>query len=100
MIDAFVAAGGTVQQLAAMIKAAAEEDSARIARAVPWPALRALAFERDGNVCGYCGTTDGPFEVDHIIPRVKGGENTLNNVRVSCRFCNRSKKDRSAPRER
>lgn len=31
------------------------------------------------------------FEFDHIKPVVKGGKNKINNIVLSCRFCNRSK---------
>jgi 5-methylcytosine-specific restriction endonuclease McrA len=36
-------------------------------------------------------------EIEHIVPRIKGGENTIENVTVACRRCNRSKKDRERP---
>jgi 5-methylcytosine-specific restriction endonuclease McrA len=31
------------------------------------------------------------WELDHIIPLVRGGKHILENVAVSHRFCNRSK---------
>lgn len=98
MIDAMLAAGCTAEQIAAVVKASLAEDAERAARQIPWLELRGLAFARDGECCAYCGTTEGPFEVDHIIPRAKGGENTVENVTVACRRCNRSKKDREAPK--
>ena len=98
VIDALIGAGCTAEQLAAAMKAANAAAEARKARAVPWLTLRDMAFERDGYLCTYCGDESGPFEIDHIIPRIKGGENTLDNVTVACRRCNRSKKDREAPK--
>ena len=38
-----------------------------------------------------------PFDTDHIIPESKGGETILENLRLTCRFCNRSKGDKYAP---
>jgi len=31
------------------------------------------------------------FEIDHIIPVFKGGENIIDNLILSCRKCNRAK---------
>lgn len=97
VIDAMVNSGCTPEQMACVIKADLAERAARDARAIPWLVLRDMAFARDGYRCTYCGDEVGPFEIDHIIPRIKGGENILENVTVACRSCNRSKKDREGP---
>lgn len=97
---ALVNQGATPEMLLAVVEASAAVDEARRARAIPWAALRVMAFERDGFRCAYCGSVDGPFEIDHVIPRIRGGENVLENVCVSCRFCNRSKRDRKHPRRK
>ena len=94
IIDAMVQAGCTAAQLAAAMKADLEERTARAARQIPLPKLRVMALERDGENCAYCSTTEGPFEVDHIVPQIAGGEDILENVIVSCRSCNRAKRDR------
>jgi hypothetical protein len=94
VIDALVEAGVTVEQLAAAVKAEMAEAEARKARQVPWARLRTLAFQRDGEICRYCAATEGPFEIDHVIPRIKGGEDILENVVVACLSCNRAKRDR------
>ena len=54
-------------------------------------AVRAIVYARDGNVCTYCGATEGDFEIDHIIPVSKGGSDELENLTVACKPCNRSK---------
>jgi len=46
------------------------------------------------NECSYCGGTEGPFEIDHVIPLARGGSNEPWNLVLACRACNRSKKDR------
>lgn len=94
VLDALVASGLSAEQLANVIKADMAAEAEKAARQVPWAKLREMAFARDGECCGYCGTLEGPFEIDHIIPRANGGENLLENVCVSCRSCNRAKKDR------
>ena len=40
--------------------------------------------------CQYCGEKAPKItlQIDHIIPRSKGGKNTLNNLTVSCIKCN------------
>ena len=47
---------------------------------------------RDGNRCQICGVkcNDGIHKIhfDHIIPWSKGGETTLDNLRVLCSDCN------------
>ncbi len=93
-IDALIAAGVTAEQLGAAMKAEMAAEAEREARQIPWPKLRAMAFARDGHRCGYCGCTEGPFEVDHVKPRAQGGEDVLENVVIACAPCNRSKRDR------
>lgn len=94
VLNALAEAGASREHLLAAMNADIAEREAREARQVPWDRLRQLAFQRDGEKCGWCGCDDGPFEIDHITPRSKGGENILENVVVACRPCNRAKKDR------
>lgn len=56
-----------------------------------WSVVRAAVLLRDGDVCAYCETTCGPFEVDHVFPKSRGGPNTSANLVTSCLPCNRSK---------
>lgn len=51
---------------------------------------RAIAA-RDNWSCVYCGTRNGPFEVDHIVAVANGGTHDPDNLALSCRPCNRSK---------
>jgi hypothetical protein len=52
-------------------------------------------LERDGEQCRVCGTTEGPFEVDHKRPRSRGGDNKPSNLWVLCMRCNCSKSDKT-----
>lgn len=45
-------------------------------------------------------STGWGIEFDHLVPLSKGGPNTAENVVLSCRFCNRSRCNRDAPRKR
>lgn len=57
--------------------------------------IRHFILERDKFTCVYCGDKHGPFEVDHVMPRSRGGTNQETNLVCACRTCNRSKKDRT-----
>ena len=59
------------------------------------PAIRRQVFERDGRVCAYCQTADGPFHIDHIHPKSRGGSDDLENLTVACAPCNLSKRDKT-----
>ena len=59
------------------------------------PSLRKKVFERDGNACAYCGTTEGPFHIDHKTPVARGGKDCLSNLTVACQQCNLSKGSKS-----
>ncbi|HUR18027.1 MAG TPA: HNH endonuclease [Acidimicrobiales bacterium] len=53
---------------------------------------RRAVFARDGHSCQYCG---GAAEnIDHVVPRSKGGLHTWENVVAACRPCNTRKEDR------
>lgn len=44
--------------------------------------------------CAYCGTADGPFELDHVVPRSRGGPDSPKNLVRACFGCNRGKRDK------
>jgi 5-methylcytosine-specific restriction endonuclease McrA len=53
-------------------------------------------FERDGDRCQYCGTIFERRELnlDHVIPRHRGGKTTWENIVCSCVRCNSHKSNR------
>jgi 5-methylcytosine-specific restriction endonuclease McrA len=53
---------------------------------------------RDSFQCQYCGKTDQPLTIDHIVPRSRGGEYSWENLITACPRCN-SKKGNRTPRE-
>ena len=63
---------------------------------VPFRARAALnrraVFARDGGRCQYCGAT--AENIDHVIPRSRGGQHVWENVVAACRPCNARKRDR------
>jgi 5-methylcytosine-specific restriction endonuclease McrA len=58
--------------------------------------LREYLLEKWGRKCAYCDTMGVPLEVEHIIPRSRGGSNRASNLTLSCRECNQEKGNRTA----
>ncbi|MCA9291700.1 MAG: HNH endonuclease [Phycisphaerales bacterium] len=54
-------------------------------------------YARDGNRCQYCGKTFSTREltIDHIVPRVAGGDNSWTNLVCACVPCNARKGGRT-----
>lgn len=48
-----------------------------------------------GNKCLCCGRDDVLLTVDHVIPLVRGGTNTIDNLQPLCGSCNSRKSDKS-----
>ena len=51
--------------------------------------LKSFIFNRSNGKCVYCGAK--ATEVDHVIPRAKGGTNSTYNLVASCKACNQMK---------
>lgn len=56
-----------------------------------WQPIRARILARDEVTCQYCGATDLPMDVDHVVPLTRGGSNKDDNLVTACYSCNRSK---------
>lgn len=56
--------------------------------------VRYEVLKRSGSHCELCGASskDTQIDVDHIIPRKKGGSNDVSNLQALCRTCNAQKK--------
>jgi len=52
---------------------------------------------RDGHTCQYCGAKllSGELELEHVIPRARGGLSNWENLVAACRPCNARKADRT-----
>jgi hypothetical protein len=57
---------------------------------------RLEVFARDGYRCVYCGALQEPdnLSVDHVQPRMRGGDGSPGNVVSACRGCNTRKAGR------
>jgi 5-methylcytosine-specific restriction endonuclease McrA len=52
---------------------------------------RAYLLEKWGRQCAYCGKGNIPLQVEHIVPRAKGGTNRMSNLCLACEKCNLTK---------
>ncbi len=63
--------------------------------------LKVQVLLRDGNCCKICGVKcdEGIHKIhfDHILPWSKGGETTLDNLRVLCKDCNEALGNTNCP---
>ena len=59
---------------------------------------RREVFWRDGYTCQYCGAPTRALTLDHVVPRVRGGSHSWENVVSACVPCNHRKAGRT-PRE-
>ena len=53
--------------------------------------VREYLLEKFNRQCVYCGAVDTRLEVEHLIPRSKGGSNRVSNLAISCHKCNQKK---------
>ena len=58
--------------------------------------IRAYLLEKFGRSCVYCGATNVPFELDHVLPKSRGGSDRVSNLVLSCHECNQAKGNRTA----
>lgn len=69
---------------------------ARIPHRRPIPSRKNI-FERDGRQCLYCGRKSPKvvLELEHVIPRSRGGSSAWENLVSACHECNQIKGDRT-----
>jgi len=81
-------------------------------RHYPWPSIIRLSrfinlpykkvvltrknvLRRDAYKCAYCGRSDLPLTIDHIVPKARGGGDSWENLVCACTSCNNRKGDRT-----
>jgi hypothetical protein len=47
------------------------------------------------HTCAYCGKQDLPLQVEHIVPRARGGSDRVSNLCIACEKCNQKKGTKS-----
>ena len=58
--------------------------------------VREYLLEKWGRTCVYCGIKDVPLQVEHIVPKSRGGTNRISNLTLACELCNQTKGNRTA----
>ena len=58
--------------------------------------VREYLLEKWGHKCAYCGATNVPLEIEHIIPKSRGGTDRISNLTLACRKCNLAKGNKTA----
>jgi 5-methylcytosine-specific restriction endonuclease McrA len=58
--------------------------------------VREYLLEKWQRRCAYCGAKDVPLQVEHIVPRARGGSNRVSNLTLACESCNQKKGSQTA----
>jgi 5-methylcytosine-specific restriction endonuclease McrA len=58
--------------------------------------LREYVLEKLGRECAYCHQSGIPLEMEHVVPKSRGGSNRASNLAPACRTCNQAKGNRTA----
>jgi 5-methylcytosine-specific restriction endonuclease McrA len=67
------------------------------------PEARKYVFDRNNYQCQSCHKIDltaKTLQIDHIIPKAKGGADDFSNLQTLCAKCNQAKSDKIDPRFR
>ena len=49
-----------------------------------------------GHQCAYCKQKGTPLQVEHIVPKMRGGSQRVTNLTLACENCNQKKDNRTA----
>jgi 5-methylcytosine-specific restriction endonuclease McrA len=58
--------------------------------------LREYLLNKWRRTCAYCGVKEVPLQVEHIVPRARGGSNRAANLTLACETCNKAKGTQTA----
>ena len=58
--------------------------------------VREYLLEKWGRACAYCGQIHIPLEIEHIVPKSRGGSNRISNLTLACHDCNQAKDNKTA----
>ncbi|MBA3825563.1 MAG: HNH endonuclease, partial [Ktedonobacterales bacterium] len=58
--------------------------------------IREYVLEKFRRCCAYCGKTTVPLEIEHIIPKARGGSDRVSNLTLACHNCNQAKGTQTA----
>lgn len=58
--------------------------------------VREYLLEKFHRTCVYCGKKEVPLQVEHIVPKSRGGSDRVSNLTLACAPCNRKKGNKTA----
>lgn len=58
--------------------------------------VREYLLEKFDRTCVYCGKQGVPLEIEHIVPKSRGGSNRVSNLTLACSCCNQAKGSQTA----
>ncbi len=58
--------------------------------------VREYLLEKYSRKCCYCDKENIPLQIEHIIPKSRGGTNRIDNLCIACRECNQKKGNMTA----
>ena len=53
--------------------------------------VREFLLEKFNRTCVYCGAKGVPLQVEHVIPKARGGSDRVSNLTLACGNCNQAK---------
>jgi len=53
--------------------------------------VREYLLEKFNRRCAYCKAENVPMQIEHIVPRARGGSNRVSNLTIACAPCNQKK---------
>ena len=58
--------------------------------------VREYLLEKFNRKCAYCGAKNIPLQIEHIVPRARGGTNRVSSLTLACARCNLRKGNQTA----
>ncbi len=58
--------------------------------------VREYLLEKWKHKCAYCGKSNLPLEIEHIVPKIRGGSDRVSNLTLACHKCNQKKGNKTA----
>lgn len=58
--------------------------------------VREYLLEKWQRRCAYCGATGTALQIEHLVPRTRGGSDRVDNLTLACASCNQRKGNQTA----
>jgi 5-methylcytosine-specific restriction endonuclease McrA len=58
--------------------------------------VREYILEKWQRTCVYCGSKDTSLQIEHLVPKARGGSDRVDNLTLACKPCNQRKGNQTA----